>query len=70
LEAKPGKQDEVVAFLRQGLQLANSEVTTPMWFALRLGPTTVAVFDVFHDESGRQTHLGGAIARRPSFVKS
>ena len=39
LEAKPDKADEVAAFLMQGLQLANQEKTTPVWFALRLGPT-------------------------------
>ena len=63
LEAKPGKEEDVVAFLKQGLQLANQETTTPLWFALRLGPTTFAVFDSFHDEAGRQAHLNGAIAQ-------
>jgi quinol monooxygenase YgiN len=63
LEAKPGKEEDVVAFLKQGLQLANQETTTPLWFALRLGPTTFAVFDSFHDEAGRQAHLNGAIAK-------
>jgi quinol monooxygenase YgiN len=63
LEAKPGKEEDVLAFLKQGLQLANQETTTPLWFALRLGPTTFAVFDSFHDEAGRQAHLNGAIAK-------
>ena len=48
LEAKPGKEKDVAAFLMQGLQLANQESTTPVWFALRLGPTTFAVFDAFN----------------------
>ena len=63
LEAKPGKEDEVAAFLKQGLQLANQETTTPLWFALRLGPTTFAIFDAFTDEAGRQNHLKGPIAQ-------
>jgi quinol monooxygenase YgiN len=63
LEAKPGKEDQVAAFLMQGLQLANQETTTPLWFALRLGPATFAIFDAFRDESGRQNHLNGPIAR-------
>jgi quinol monooxygenase YgiN len=63
LEAKPGKEQEVAAFLTQGLQMANQEKTTPLWFALRLGPSTFAVFDAFHDDSGRQTHLNGPIAK-------
>jgi quinol monooxygenase YgiN len=63
LEAKPGKEEEVAAFLRQGLELANQEATTPLWFALRLGPTTFAIFDAFRDEAGRQNHLNGPIAK-------
>ena len=60
LEAKPGKKGEVAAFLMQGLELARQEVTTPAWFALRMGPST---FGVFADEAGRQTHLNGPIAQ-------
>jgi quinol monooxygenase YgiN len=62
LEAKPGKENEVAAFLMQGLQMANQESTTLLWFALRLGPSTFGVFDAFSDEAGRQTHLSGPIA--------
>jgi quinol monooxygenase YgiN len=63
LEAKSGKEQEVAAFLKQGLQMANQESTTPLWFALRLGPSTFAIFDAFEDESGRQNHLNGPIAK-------
>jgi quinol monooxygenase YgiN len=63
LEAKPGKENEVAKFLETGLSLANQESTTPVWFALRLGPLTFGVFDAFKDESGRQAHLNGPIAR-------
>ena len=63
LEAKPGKEQEVAAFLKQGLDLAHQEATTPVWFALRLGPHTFGVFDAFRDEAGRQTHLNGPIAQ-------
>jgi quinol monooxygenase YgiN len=63
LEAKPGKENEVADFLQQGLALANQEATTLMWFALRLGPTTFAIFDTFGDEAGRQRHLNGPIAQ-------
>jgi len=63
LEAKPGKEKEVAEFLKQGLQLAHQEATTPLWFALRLGPSTFAVFDAFRDEAGRQNHLNGPIAK-------
>jgi quinol monooxygenase YgiN len=63
LEAKPGKEKEVADFLRQGLALANQEATTLMWFALRLGPTSFAIFDAFGDEAARQRHLNGPIAQ-------
>ena len=63
LEAKPGKESELEKFLEAGLSLANQETTTPVWFALRLGPTTFGIFDAFADESGRQTHLNGPIAK-------
>ncbi len=63
LEAKPGKQEDVAAFLAQGSQLAQQEATTPVWFAVRLGPTSFAIFDAFADESGRAAHLNGPIAQ-------
>jgi len=63
LEAKSGKEEELAAFLMQGLELANQETTTPVWFALRLGGGSFAIFDAFADETGRQAHLNGAIAK-------
>ena len=63
LEAKPGKEEAVEAFLRQGLEMANQEATTLVWFALRLGPSTFAIFDAFDNDSGRQAHLNGPIAK-------
>jgi quinol monooxygenase YgiN len=63
LEAKPGKENEVAGFLTQGLQLANQEPATTLWFSLRLSPSTFAVFDAFADEAGRQIHLNGPIAK-------
>jgi quinol monooxygenase YgiN len=63
LEAKPGKEKDVAAFLAQGLQLANQEATTPVWFALRMSHSTFGVFDAFNDEAGRQAHLNGPIAK-------
>jgi quinol monooxygenase YgiN len=63
LEAKPGKEQEVADFLKAGLEMANQETTTPIWFALRLSPTTFGIFDAFADEAGRQAHLQGPIAQ-------
>ncbi len=63
LTAKPGKEEEVAAFLKEGLKMAQQEATTPVWFALRLDHSTFAIFDAFGDEHGRQAHLNGPIAK-------
>ena len=63
LEAKPGKEDEVAAFLQAGLRMAQEEATTPIWFALRLSPSTFGIFDAFQDQQGVQNHLEGPIAK-------
>jgi quinol monooxygenase YgiN len=63
LEAQAGKEADVEKFLKAGLAMANEEPTTLAWFALRLSPTTFAIFDAFQDEAGRQRHLNGPIAQ-------
>jgi len=62
LEAKPGKEAEVAAFLKSGLALANQEAQTTVWFALQFGPSSFGIFDAFRDDSGRKAHLTGPIA--------
>jgi quinol monooxygenase YgiN len=62
LQAKPGKEAELGRFLRQGLEFANQEETTPIWFAVQFDAKTFAIFDAFEDETGRQAHLQGRIA--------
>lgn len=62
LEAKPGKEAEVAAFLKNALLLAEAEAGTRTWFALQFGPLSFGIFDSFDDEAGRQAHLDGPIA--------
>jgi quinol monooxygenase YgiN len=62
LQAKPGKEAELGQFVRQGLELANQEQQTPVWFAVKFDASTFAIFDAFDDEAGRQAHLNGKIA--------
>jgi quinol monooxygenase YgiN len=62
LEAKPGREDEVASFLEGALPLVEQEPATVAWFALRLGPSTFGIFDVFPDDAGRKAHLSGAVA--------
>jgi quinol monooxygenase YgiN len=63
LEAKPGKEAELGGFIEGAVALANQEAATIAWFAVRLGPSTFAIFDVFPDDAGRQAHLNGPIAK-------
>ena len=63
LEAKPGKEAAVQDLLINAVALANQEMRTTVWFALKLGPSTFGVFDAFADEEGRQAHLNGPIAQ-------
>jgi quinol monooxygenase YgiN len=63
LEAKPGKEHEVEAFIKSALPLAEQEKETISWYALRLGPSTFGIFDTFEHEEGRNAHLGGEIAK-------
>ncbi len=62
LEAKPGKEADVADFLLRGLSIVQEEPGTTTWFALRLGPSTVGIFDAFPDDSGRQAHRSGRVA--------
>ena len=63
LEAKPGKEKDVDAFLRGGLAVVEGEPATLTWFAIRLGQTTFGIFDAFPDEAGRSAHLSGGVAK-------
>jgi quinol monooxygenase YgiN len=63
LEARPGKEKEVEAFLKSALPLAEQEPGTTTWYALKLSESKYAVFDTFADENGRNAHLSGEIAK-------
>jgi quinol monooxygenase YgiN len=62
IEAEPEYADQVEAALRGAQELAEQERLTVTWFAFRQDATTFGVFDTFHDEQGRQSHLQGPIA--------
>jgi quinol monooxygenase YgiN len=62
LEAKTGREEELENFLKQALPLVDDEPATLVWFAIRLGPSSFAIFDAFPDEEGRQAHLAGKVA--------
>jgi quinol monooxygenase YgiN len=62
VEAKPGKEAAVENFLKSALPLAEEEMDTVSWYALRIGPSTFGIFDTFENEEGREAHLAGKIA--------
>ena len=61
-EVEPGKESDVAAILQSGLAAVDEEPATLVWLALRLGPSTFAVFGAFPDEAGRRAHLAGNVA--------
>jgi quinol monooxygenase YgiN len=63
LVAKPGKEEQVRVFLSGAQPLAQSEAFTPAWFALRTEPDVFYIVDAFANDSDRQKHLGGDIAK-------
>jgi len=62
LEAKPGREADVEAFLKSAVPLVQAEPATTAWFAIRLAPSSFAIFDAFPTEDGRAAHLQGAVA--------
>jgi quinol monooxygenase YgiN len=64
LKAKPGKEAEVEAFLKQGAEMAGAEPGTIHWYAFKEDkPGVYGIFDTFNDEAGRDAHLNGEIAK-------
>jgi quinol monooxygenase YgiN len=63
LEAKPGKEQEVAAFLSSALPLVNQEPRHDRLVRASDGPAAFGIFDAFPSEQGRDAHLSGAVAK-------
>ena len=63
VESKPGKENEVEAFLKSAQPLAEREPETTSWYAVKIGPSKFGIFDTFPGEKGRDAHLSGDIAK-------
>jgi quinol monooxygenase YgiN len=63
LEARPGKEEQLAAFLKSALPLAERESGTIRWFAFRINASKFGIFDTFADEAARNAHLNGEIAK-------
>ncbi len=62
MTAKPGKEQEVEAFMTSARALAEEETGTIRWFALKGEGNMFGVFDTFDTEEDREKHLTGKIA--------
>ena len=61
LEAKPGKGDELAAFLKSGRDLAVAEEGTVTWYAFKISDTSYGIFDTFATDDARTAHINGEI---------
>jgi quinol monooxygenase YgiN len=70
LEARPGKGDELRAFLEEAQAIAASESGTVTWYAFKISDTSYGIFDTFETEEARVAHLAGEIPRALGRVAS
>jgi hypothetical protein len=70
LEARPGKGDELGAFLRAGRDLAVAEEGTVTWYAFKISGTSYGIFDTFATDDARTAHINGQIPVAPANVSA
>jgi quinol monooxygenase YgiN len=64
LQAKPGKEQQVVDFLKSALPLVQEEEGTVHWFALDEDHAgSYSIFDTFDTEEARDAHLNGKVGQ-------
>ena len=63
LEARAGKEADAEAFLKSAQPLALTEKGTLKWYAFKIGSRKFGIFDTFANETGRNAHLNGDIAK-------
>jgi quinol monooxygenase YgiN len=63
VQAKPGKEAQVEAFLKSAQPLAEAESGTVSWYAIKMDGGKFGIFDTFQNEAGREAHLNGEIAK-------
>ena len=62
MEARPGKEQDVLAFVKGALPIVQEEPATVRWYGWQIGPSTFGIFDTFETEDGRKAHLAGKVA--------
>lgn len=63
IKAKPDKTEIVAKFLQDATEMAEKEEQTLSWYSFRIDKDTFGIFDTFNDESGREAHLNGKVAK-------
>lgn len=63
LEALPGKESELAAFLTEARTIVMGEPGTVAWFAIQFGPSSFGIYDVFPDDEARDAHLAGGVGQ-------
>ena len=61
VEAKPGKEADVEAFVKGGQAIVEQEPGTRVWYGFKVNDSTFGIFDAFENEAARQAHLSGQI---------
>ena len=59
IEARLGREEDVVQMLRDIRACVEEEPVTGPWFAVRHSPARFAIFEAFPNIAGRNTHLAG-----------
>jgi quinol monooxygenase YgiN len=62
LDCRPGKEKEVELFLKNAKAQIDEEMGTEVWFAVKLSPSSFAIFDLFPDEERLAVHRSGHVA--------
>lgn len=64
LEAKTGKEVELVSFLEEQLALVQGDPETVAWFAVRMSPSTFGIFAAFPGDIGKEEYLSGIVSQQ------
>lgn len=59
VEARPGREDEVLQMLRDIRACVEDEPGTGPWYAVRHSQTTFAIFEAFPGIASRDAHVAG-----------
>ena len=59
IEAKPGREQDVVQMLKDIRECVEDEPATGPWYAVQLSATSFAIYEAFPDIAGRDAHVAG-----------